>query len=342
MPKREIPDDVSEPLRDYFEAKRGIPKTSFKNQLSVARRFEDWLQAERDGDTILDAEPRDVIGWLREFVHDGYAGSTVHQYHTDLRTIYNAWTDDDGDGPTVLAYQLDQNPANFELNQYIKVGRTAEKQNQADNNEGVFYLDPSEVRKLRANVTKPEVRNELIIKILVQTGLRRGELSQLRIDGQEDHLDREREVVVITEETSKTDTGRTVKYDDLDPELTMWLDGGYRDRQPDADDSPYLLINRQSPQLSPSRISSVVREAADNAGLDDGYMENSRGDRRRRVTAHTLRATFIMRLLDAGIPTPQVMELSGHENLETVEKYANVLDDDALDAYEQADIEFGT
>jgi len=330
----EIPDDVSDELRSYFVAKQGVSNASYKNRLSVARRFEDWLREERAVDSILEAERKDVLSWLRTFVGD-CKGATVHQYHTDLRTVFKAWIEGDSDG-SMLDGDLDVNPADFDLTKWEDIPRSPEKQTYADNNEGVIYLSPSEIRDLRSHVPRPKVRNDLIIQILVQTGLRRGELSDLTLD----LLDRDTGTVTVTEKMSKTDGKRTIPYDDLEPELSMWLDEGYRDRHPDADDSPYLLLNRQSPKLSSTRISTIVREAADNAGLDEKYTENADGVGRRRVSAHALRSTFVVRLLEAGIPTAKIMELSGHDHLETVESYANILRDDAIDAYNEADITF--
>jgi integrase/recombinase XerD len=336
-----VPDEgeVSEELREYLKAKSGMNKTTFKSHKSNVGRFEDWLFANRDVASPLDAEPTDVRDWLDALHDEGYSGSTLKQYLYTLRSFYDEWMESDGDGVSMLPSPLDENPANWELTDYISVSTDAKKQQYADNNEGVIYLSPSEIRELRKHVPQPVVRNELLIKMLVQTGLRRGELSGIKIE----HLEREggEGTVTVPAEVSKTDNKRTVPFDSLDPELSLWLDGGYRDHRITSD-SPHLFITKQTEQLSPSRISSIVRETADNAGLDEKYMEKVDGGKRRRVTAHTLRATFIMRLLEAGIPTPKVMELSGHEHLETVENYANVLDSDAIDAYKEADIDFGT
>jgi integrase/recombinase XerD len=335
--ENEVPEvgEVSETLHEYLYEKRGIPTSTFKNHRSVVGRFEGWL-AGRDTE-LLGAEPRDVKNWLIELHQDGYAGSTVRQYHQTLRAFYSEFTDnEDDDEASMLPTPLDENPAKFDLGDYLEHSTSPKKQQYADNNEGVVYLEPSEVRELRAHVPDPKIRNELLVKVLVQTGIRCGELSDVEIR----HLDREEEHIQVTEEASKTDTERKVPFDNLEPELSLWLDEGYRNHLCTSD-SPYLFISRQSEQLSPSRISTIIREAAENAGMTETYAETVDGKERRRVSAHGLRATFIVRCLEAGLPTPKVMELSGHENLETVEKYANILSDDAIDAYQAADIEFG-
>lgn len=339
MAENNLPDkdDVSDDLYEYLREKQGIATPTFKNHYSVVSRFEAWLHNERDKDTPLEATPRDVRDWLLKQEDDGRAGSTVHQYKDTLKSFFSEWMNGNEDEVNMLPSPLDENPANFDLTRYLDAPRDPVKQQYADNNEGVIYLSPQDVQQLRRHVPKPRVRNELVIKILVQTGLRRGELSQIELE----HLNRDQGTITVTADVSKTNTKRTVPYDDLSPELGLWLDGGRRDHLAPADDSPYLLLTKQSEQLSPSRISQIVRDAADDAGIAGSMGTNARGEERRRVTAHTLRATFIMRLLDEGIPTPKVMELSGHENLQTVESYANVLDDDAIEAYRGADIQWG-
>jgi integrase/recombinase XerD len=221
-----LPDDdnVSEDIMAYCKEKQGMTGTTYKNHKSVATRFEQWLQEQEQGkDSILEANPPDVRDWVVELNEEGYQGSTIHQYLMTLRAVFDEWMDSDGDDTvSMLTAELEENPANFNLKDYVDTVTTPEKQQFADNNEGVIYLNPSEVRKLRRHVPAPKVRNELVIKMLVQTGLRRGELSNLECD----HLDRENQTVTVTAANSKTNKERTVPYNDLDPELTFWLDGG--------------------------------------------------------------------------------------------------------------------
>lgn len=330
------PEDASEDIRDYLKEKRGVSKSTYKNHKSVSIRFEKWLR-ERGHDSILEAETADIRDWLLEQHEEGYGGSTLHTYHSTLRAFFREWTEGDGNGASLLPTHFETNPAAFPFERYINAPKSPKKQQYADNNEGVIYLSSSEIRQLREHVPAPKVRNELVIKILVQTGLRRAELSNLK----RKHLKREEGYVIVSAATSKTDEERTVPFDNLEPELSLWLDAGYRDRHTTSD-SPYIFITKQTERLKPSRITEIIREAAEHVDTQEDYGQNVRGDRRRRITAHSLRSTFIMRLLEAGIPTPKVMELSGHKSLETVEAYANVLSEDAIEAYNEADIDFGT
>lgn len=51
---------------------------------------------------------------------------------------------------------------------------------------------------------------------------------------------------------------------------------------------------------------------------------------------------FIMRLFDAGLSTPEIMKLAGHEQMSTTEQYARAGQQGAIDAYHKADTNFGT
>lgn len=339
MPK--IPENPIELWEEYHS---GLPESSKSNKLSVTRRFSEWLDANSDTDNILNARLVEVKNWL-EHIHDneGLAGSTVNQYHNDLRGFFDSWVYNGGKRNSLMdeEYELDKNPANFNLSNELDFSKTAVKQTYADNNEGIIHVNPSEIRKLEDEAES--VRDELLIKILYQTGLRRSEVAALKLPEYqtESHIDTEREVVVVAERDSKTDKGgRRVPYQDLEPELTLWLHSGYRDHHYHADESPYLFLTKQTPQISVQTISRVVRELAEKAGIQEEYGKDADGNPKRRITAHSLRSTFVIQCFDAGLSSPEVMELSGHEQLETVEKYANVLDDDAITAYREADIEF--
>jgi integrase/recombinase XerD len=337
----EIPEN---PIELWEEEHSGLPESSKNNKISVTRRFSQWLDDNSDTDNILNADLSQVKNWL-QYIHDneGLAGSTVNQYHNDLRGFYNSWIHNKNDR-SILAdkyVELDENPANFNLSDYLDFSKSAVKQSYANQNDGIIHVKPTEVRKLRK--AADSVRNELLIKILYQTGLRRSEVAALKLPHYktESHIDTERQVVFVSEDDSKTDNSRTVGYEDLEPELTMWLKQGFRDRHYHADESPYLLLTKQTPQISVQTISRVVRELADKADVQEVYGKDADGNPKRRITAHSLRSAFIIQHFEAGLSSPEIMEISGHEQLETIEKYANVLDEDVIEAQRKADVDFG-
>lgn len=325
----EAPDD---PLEDYLDVMSGANDETVDNVRFAVQKLRGWCDDEGIN-SVLNVEDNDVVRFLNYLHEDeGFAGSSIRTYAYALRGFYDEYTDGEG---RMLPTVYDRNPARFDFTNYVDVSTKAEKQQHADNNEGVIYLDPNEVRKLRKHVPAPKVRNELAIKLQVQTGMRASELCRLTID----RFDRGGQRVTI--EDTKNDRERVVAYQDLSPELELWLDRGRRDRFATAEDSPYIFVSRQRDRLTKSGLADVVRKAAKEAGIQEVWGQDSRGRNQYRVTPHALRSTFIYRCFDAGMSVPNVMELSGHTQLETVKKYANAARNDAVDALRSAEPDFG-
>ena len=316
------PDD---PLQAYLDVMAGANEETLSSKKAAVRRLRRWC-VDQDIDSVLDVEKRDIVRFLRWLDEEGYAGSTIRTYFYNLRAFYDEFTEDDGLLPAVLS----ENPTDFEFDNYTDISTRAKKQQYADSDEGVIYLSPEEVRELRKNVPPPKIRNELAIKMQVQTGMRASELCRLTID----RLDRDEEEVVV--EDTKNDKDRTVPFKNLSPELGLWLDGGRRDRFQHAEDSPYVFVGKQSKHLTGSGLSEMVRKAADAAGIQEVWGKDAMGRRELRVTPHALRSTFIYRCFEAGMSVPDVMKLSGHTEIETVRKYAKAAEEDAADAYRKA------
>lgn len=304
-------------------------------------QFSNWLD-ERDRSGLLDASSNDIRAYL-QWAHsdggeggDGLHGTTVEHYQVALIRFYEEFTDDENpvmvDVPDGRLY--DDNPARFDLDRYVDASSMSRKQKYAENDEGIIYLTPEETRKLRENVQKPKVRNELLIKMFVQTGARASELSNLTLE----QLDRDERVVHIDD--TKNDQTRSVPYTDLSPELELWLDGNYRDRFAVAENSEYLFVSRRSEQLTASRMSDIVREGAKRAEIQDKIGTDGNGNTRWRVTPHVLRATCIMRLFEGGMSLPKVKKITGHSNVETLQSYIRAGEEDVKKEYHNTEFTF--
>lgn len=332
-------ENIPEELQQYLDI-RGDAEATLNSDRKVVRYFHDWLQ-ENDRGRLLEATTRDVVAYLQHLRQsggssgNGLASSTIKSYHTSLRRFYREYTDADGmilDVDDADIYS--NNPAAFATDDYVNISSRAEKQRYAENDEGIIYLSPEETRKLRENVPVPKVRNELLVKLMVQTGPRVGEVTSLRLD----NLDRERRTVTYND--TKNDQKRTIPYNDLSPELDLWLDEGYRDRFDHATESPYVFVTRQKQRLTKSSVRKIIRETAEEAGIQEVMLTDANGNDQHRVTPHTLRATFIMRCFDAGIPLPKVRKFTGHSDIETLRSYVEAGQSDAEQAYREAELTF--
>jgi len=328
------------PIERYMEELKGKNENTLKNIRVVSESLSEWADS-RGIENVLAVEKRDVRDFLSELYHDeGYAASTIRQKQMSLRSFFGVYTEGEREDESgFLPKCLSENPARFNLNLVVGNDSTeAEKQKHvSDNDNGVTYLERSEVKALIDAVPKPKIRNSLAIKLLVQTGARNGEVCNLKVDS----VNREDGTVTIPD--TKNGGTRTVPYQNLDPELTMWLDNGFRDRFEVADDSEYLLVGKQSGQLSEVWLGTMVRESAYSAGIQEEYGETADGNVKRKVTPHALRSTFCVQIFkQTSMSVPEVMQLTGHTRMATVEDYAEVAREDAVDALQQESVDFGT
>ena len=92
----------------------------------------------------------------------------------------------------------------------------------------------------------------------------------------------------------------------------------------DSDSPSYLGINHtKNPTEKPwfkasamgvNKLNSLMKTMADKAGFDE----------KRRLTNHSARKTMIQKLNDNNIPPTHIMQLSGHRNVQSVNNYSTV------------------
>ncbi|CAH3182397.1 unnamed protein product, partial [Porites lobata] len=63
-----------------------------------------------------------------------------------------------------------------------------------------------------------------------------------------------------------------------------------------------------------NKLNSLMKTMADKAGFDE----------KRRLTNHSARKTMIQKLNDNNIPPTHIMQLSGHRNVQSVNNYSSV------------------
>jgi integrase/recombinase XerD len=98
----------------------------------------------------------------------------------------------------------------------------------------IVYITPEEKEALVENVPTPTLRNELVIRLLWQTGVQKSELVEIELE----NIDRDEWSIKVW--SNKTREWRTVLYQtSLDFLMEQWLDGGHRDSYVPAGDSPY-------------------------------------------------------------------------------------------------------
>lgn len=194
--------------------------------------------------------------------------------------------------------------------------------------EGEQYaVSQEQVRQMEENVGRNRVRDQLIIRLLWQTGMRRGEASGLEVDD----LDRETREITIRESVAKNDKKRIVAYQQsLDGLLKEWLDYGHHEEMAAGKDHNRLFVGERGAPLSGGRINDIVTEAATEAGInrriyaDANAPVDENGDKvknRWLISAHNVRhgfGTYMINETDAGLW--EVSKAMGHSSVEITER----------------------
>lgn len=177
----------------------------------------------------------------------------------------------------------------------------------------IRILSEEEAQKLIENIPFPEY--QLLTKLTLNHGLRNSEAISLK----RKDFDLEDQSFWVIEGKRGKDRQLPI-HNDVADELEEYLEG--------MEDEDYLF---PSPVID-SHISSrffqkLIREASVNAGMYPEPVEKPEDvtiqiPYHERVTPHTLRHTFSVRLLRNNTPIQEVSKLLGHESVEiTIESY---------------------
>jgi len=224
---------------------------------------------------------------------------------------------------------------------------TSTKQNNELKDGEKYAVSQDDIRAMENNVGEPRLRNQLLIRFCWQTGVRRGEASEILISD----IDRENREVNLRSSITKNGKNRVVAYQpNLDGLLNQWIDGGYRneclgkgineDDEDDEDDEDnedneddeeieYLFVGTRGGQLRPEGINDVIKKAADNAGLnrrmyaDANAATDEDGNKiknRWKITAHNVRhglGTYLVNETDMDLYS--VSKYLGHSSVDITE-----------------------
>ncbi len=146
------------------------------------------------------------------------------------------------------------------------------------------------------------IRDRALLILLYRTGMRIGELLQVKVDD-----------IILPEQTillyvgSKNYEGREVYYSsDAEQALKDWL----RTRDPTK---RYLFYGRLDQPLSYGSAWAVMRKALERAGLSDkGY------------SLHNLRHTFATDMINHGMRVEVLQKILGHQDIEMTMRYARL------------------
>lgn len=176
----------------------------------------------------------------------------------------------------------------------------------------IRWLDKKEQYALLRVVQRDgTVRDKAIISLLLHTGLRVSELSNLKVSDVE-ITDRKGKITV------REGKGKKYRQVPLNSDARQSI-STLLEQRPGIKNDDYLFAGQKSERLKPWGIQDVLRRYSYLARLDD-------------VTPHRLRHTFGKNLADAGVPIDQIAILMGHSNIETTRRYTKPGETDLQEA----------
>lgn len=303
-------------MQDHIEGFLDDVETSkaegtYRGRKTDMKKYDTYL--ERKGVDVTDATAKHVHLFLREQGEE-YASGTVNNIYDSVKVLYDyllTWDE----------IEEDEHP--IEESSYGRADYGGNGDAEKHQTDDIVYVDPEEKELLREHVPNPKLRNELIVELMFQTGVRRGELARIEMD----NIDRDARAIRVW--SPKTSSWRTVYYQpSLDLLLDQWLDHGHRDACKPAEASPYLIVTTHSERASGTVINEVVVDAAKNAGIQDVLYIDAAGQNRYRVTAHALRHGHAVQAIKNDIDIRRLQLHMGHEKIETTQKYLRFKNED--------------
>lgn len=306
-------------------------ENTYDSRSGELRRFDQWC--EENGYDLLELGPQKVQEFITHLDDQGYAPGTIESYFEAIRVLYNELSG--------ILDKREDHPVE-DLLEYKKKSKIIPSSNGAKKHDELeySYLDKDEVLTVADNVPAPRVRNELLVKLMFQTGIRASEASEIRLD----NIDRDTNTIRIRNKKKDNPTPeeryRTVIYhpdrNGVGALMRLWLDSGRRDALSKyAAESDRLFISERAPELPVDRITRIVRRAAENAGMQEVMYQDQRGRDRYKITAHTLRHSHAVYALKSGIDVRTLQEHMGHESIDITEKYLRIVSDDVEEKFKR-------
>jgi len=312
-------DDLSDHATRWLRRVKGkkADKT-YEVRRSDIKLFEEWLE-DNDMGPVEDVDALTVEDYLLELADDGYAPETIRGRYDSLTLFYRALA-----GKFEV---IDESPfEDLERDEFDSIIQGTKKKRVTK--DEVTYATPEQIEELCEHVPDPALRNELLIRLSYQTGLRQSETVAIELDD----IDREERSIKIHAE--KTHENRTVFYhESLDFLLNQYIDGGYRSSSMYANESPYLFVSMRAGQLERTKPNKIVKQAAKNAGIQEVMWTDPQGRDRHKITSHTIRHSFGVQAVKSGMNVREIQKTMGHKNLDMTMTYVDITSNDVRDSY---------
>lgn len=277
----------------------GFSAATIKNYLADIRNFASWL-ASSQSKSVLDSTGDDIRDYCLELMTmRGHPPATVNRRLQSIRKFYQY----------ALEWGLvEENPS-------LGVKLLPQPGSQAPRG-----LNQSEIERLLDAIRRGSVhlvkRDYAIVQLMLQTGIRVGELARLKLS--DVSLPGEKGVLKISAQGASQE--REIP---LNTSVRKAI-STYLEERP-ASSSDHLFLSRKGDPLTVRSVQTLVSGYARAAGLED-------------VSTYTLRHTYGQHLLRDTGDLSLVARLLGHKRLETVIKYILPRQEDLTEVAERSSL----
>lgn len=231
---------------------------------------------------ISDIEKVDLEAFLKKLSADGYTAKSLSRKINSIKTFYR--------------YLKTQNIIN--LNPAIEIAHPKYEVKPPR------ILSKMEYRALR-DACRSDIRTYAIVELFLQTGVRIGELANLKVDNI-----KEKELFIEVQE------GHEARNVPLNKAAKAALDKWLTIRP--KTENKALFITKTGRPLLVRNIRTTIDRYFKMAGIENAKVND-------------LRHTFIAHHLSSGTPLTLISKLVGHKRLSTTEKYLNLIKEKAVE-----------
>ena len=269
---------------EFLENEKHYSKATISSYMFDLKNFSLFLKYEKLDITKLDK--RDIQQYLNKLKHDGLESSSINRKIVCLRNFYRYLVIEVSD-------KINNPMLDFE--------------NLKDKKRLPHDLFEEQVEALLNPIEKKQdyrIRNQCIVGMLLQTGMRVSELVGL------DLLDVDIEGLQIRVFGKGSKERQVYFFPSLKELIIQYLD--IRKKMLIDEDDQAFFIGSKGTRITQRAIEDILNKRAMSAKNPF------------KVTPHMLRHTFATNLLNNGVDIKTVQELLGHESLSTTQIYTHV------------------
>lgn len=265
---------------DYLSNQKNYSKNTIKSYKKDISQFISFLKEEKIGD-FEKVGYDDFIKFISKLKSSEFKEKSIGRKIAAIKSFYKFLT---------LRKYIKKNPALL-----IKSPKIPERLPN--------FLTYNEVLKILEIPPRDNwqyLRDRAIIELLYSTGIRVGELVNLKIED----INFAEEVIKVKGKGRKERIVPVGKF-----ALDCLIE--YIERRPNKGEK-FVFLNKYGKKLTERSVERIIKKYSIIAGIN------------KKVTPHTLRHTFATHLLDRGADLRFVQELLGHERITTTQVYTHL------------------